>query len=461
MPRVVPTNWSRGSTLATARKRFRISSLLLLLTTLLQILHSTTAFQSRVSIVSTDNNLPRVASIRRQQLLLATATSSSTTSTKSKTESQLPQRQTVGSWEYLHGNFLLRPSIQSGPPRALLHFLGGALVGASPHITYRYFLERLADNGYLIVATPYDLSFDHLQTCDSILTNFERIAGDLARTYGALPVVGIGHSCGALLQLLITSLFPDTPRAANAMISYNNKPIQEAVPFFDGVFAPLFANANQTSDAMRVGLDLLRAATLGELPSDDLLQQACALFVPPTTNNMASPSHVQVPPELREAFASLTGPATAALTEAGLAPLASETLYSLQQIPLLITEVANGARDFNPSPTRVRAVARRAYRARRTLLVQYADDRAIDETDDLQELLVAAAQVIRNKRPMVTIDLQKEQLAGGHAAPLLAPPLAVAQRAETLLGTEQAKELYLAADQTVNLLVRWLGESNL
>jgi Protein of unknown function (DUF1350) len=32
-----------------------------------------------------------------------------------------------------------------------------------------------------------------------------------------------------LLQLLITCLFPDTPRAANALLSFNNKPVKQAV----------------------------------------------------------------------------------------------------------------------------------------------------------------------------------------------------------------------------------------
>ena len=61
----------------------------------------------------------------------------------------------------------------------------------------------------------------------------------LAAEYGALPVVGIGHSCGALLQLLITCLFPDTPRAANALISFNNKPVSDAVPGFEELVLPL------------------------------------------------------------------------------------------------------------------------------------------------------------------------------------------------------------------------------
>jgi hypothetical protein len=133
---------------------------------------------------------------------------------------------TMGDWEELHGNYVLRP-INGEAPRALIHFLGGALVGAAPHVAYRYILERLRERGYLIVATPFVLSFDHLRSCNDVIEKFERIAPSLARQYGAVPVVGVGHSCGALLQLLITSLFPDTPRAANALISFNNLPVKE------------------------------------------------------------------------------------------------------------------------------------------------------------------------------------------------------------------------------------------
>jgi hypothetical protein len=177
----------------------------------------------------------------------------------------------IGNWEEVHGNWILSPPLSDEPPRALLHFLGGAMVGASPHITYRYMLERLAEKGFLVVATPYQLSFDHLATCDDVITRFELMAPTIARQYGALPVVGIGHSCGALLQLLITCLFPDTPRAANALMSFNNKPVTEAIPFFEEVFAPFFtsiAAKNGTlpssNEALALSLRLAKAATEGK-----------------------------------------------------------------------------------------------------------------------------------------------------------------------------------------------------
>ena len=177
---------------------------------------------------------------------------------------------TLGSWEEMHGNYVLRPPKSIQNPRALIHFLGGAIVGAAPDISYRYMLETLADNGFLIVATPYQLSFDYISTCDDIIAKFEKIAPDLARTFGALPVIGVGHSCGALLQLLITSLFPDTPRAANALISFNNKPAKEAVPFFEELVAPFFVAVSSDNatlpNAVQViqsSLQILRAVGKG------------------------------------------------------------------------------------------------------------------------------------------------------------------------------------------------------
>jgi len=370
----------------------------------------------------------------------------------------------------MHGNYLLRPPLEDGAPRALIHFLGGALVGKAPHISYRYLLERLAAQGYLVVATPYDLSFDHLRTCDDVISRFERIAGPLARTYGALPVVGVGHSCGSLLQLMITSLFPDTPRAANALLSFNNKPVSEAVPFFEEFFAPFFtyvAARNDTSrqsgsEIIRVGLELATVAARGELPSDPLLSKASRVLAPPGLGSFFSNQNIALPGVLRTAFSTVTGPSTAALSEAGVVPLMTEFLEALQQIPKLIDEVADGARDFVPPPAQVKAAARRSYRARRTLLVQYTED-PLDESDELEELLQAACQVVRMKRPMIDFDVQLRKLPGGHAAPLLAPPLDLAMRAETLLGAETAKErlLYTQSDQTVEELVRWLEDSDL
>lgn len=401
----------------------------------------------------------------------SSSSSSSTTTNTNKKSNSNPNFNLVGRWENLHGNYVLKPNMEDGPPRALLHFLGGAIVGAVPHVAYRYLLERLASKGYLVIATPYNLSFDHLQTCDTVIQRFERIAPMLARQYGAIPVVGVGHSCGALLQLLITSLFPDTPRAANALISFNNKPVKGAVPFFDEFFAPFFTSvaakgegtgATTTTsgvDVINATLQLARAASEGQLPSDELLVELNRVMTPKLLQGLPA---IAIPEALRTSLQTLLSPSATALTSAGVLPLLNQVVDTLDQIPLLIEEVAAGARDFVPTPSTVRAAARRAYRARRTLIVQYDND-SIDESDEIENLLKEAESVTRMKRPMIDIDVQRTTLVGDHVTPLLAPPLDLAVRAEDLLGKDVAKErlLYAQADATVDELIRWLEEANL
>jgi hypothetical protein len=81
----------------------------------------------------------------------------------------------------------------------------------------------------------------------------------------------------------------------------------------------------------------------------------------------------------------------------------------------------------------------------------------------VEEVLKEARSITRMRRPMVEIDVQRKVLVGGHASPLIAPPLDVAGRAEDLLGLEISQDRlgYSSAAATVDDLVRWLEEGNL
>jgi hypothetical protein len=94
--------------------------------------------------------------------------------------------------------------------------------------------------------------------------------------------------------------------------------------------------------------------------------------------------------------------------------------------------------------------------------LEFSDD-SIDESNELEELLKEAESITRMRRPMVDIAVQRKILEGGHATPLLAPPLEVALRAEDILGPEVSKERlsYQQTATTVEELVRWLEEGNL
>jgi acetyl esterase/lipase len=141
-----------------------------------------------------------------------------------------------GNWERKEGNFILRPT---GRAKAVIHFIGGAFVGAAPHIAYSTLLERLVSRGYCVVATPFDLSLNYLETTSHITERWEAVEMSLALAYGTVPVIGLGHSAGALFHSIASSLFDEaSPKAGNILISFNNKSIRDAIPLYDLLVTP-------------------------------------------------------------------------------------------------------------------------------------------------------------------------------------------------------------------------------
>lgn len=106
-------------------------------------------------------------------------------------------------------------------------------MATAPQATYRRLLEGLAEQGYAIIATPFLTSVDHANIAETALFQFEKVVDQLQRTARLpqfLPIYGIGHSMGCKLHLLIGSLF-EVQRAGNILISFNNAPIDKAIPF--------------------------------------------------------------------------------------------------------------------------------------------------------------------------------------------------------------------------------------
>ncbi|MCL6433054.1 MAG: DUF1350 family protein [Leptolyngbyaceae cyanobacterium HOT.MB2.61] len=141
-------------------------------------------------------------------------------------------------WLEISGNWVLLPQ----RPTAIIHFLGGAFVATAPQVTYRRLLERLALQGYGIVATPFVNTFDHAAIAQAVVRNFDRALENLYETQlrrRYLPIYGIGHSMGCKLHLLIGSLF-SVERAGNILISFNNFSARDAVPLVEQ-FSSMFS----------------------------------------------------------------------------------------------------------------------------------------------------------------------------------------------------------------------------
>jgi hypothetical protein len=141
-------------------------------------------------------------------------------------------------WQEISGNWVFVPS----QPIGIIHFLGGAFVATAPHLTYRFLLEQLGKKGYVVIATPFLNTLDHKAIAVKVLNRFESILERLQRREkiepGYLPIYGLGHSLGCKLHLLIGSLL-HIERAGNILISYNNYPLKQAIPFFEQLVSPL------------------------------------------------------------------------------------------------------------------------------------------------------------------------------------------------------------------------------
>ncbi len=62
------------------------------------------------------------------------------------------------SWVAIHPN-----------PKGVVQFIGGAFFGSFPTLFYRYFLSKLFDEGYTIIALPFRFSFRHWPIAISLL----------------------------------------------------------------------------------------------------------------------------------------------------------------------------------------------------------------------------------------------------------------------------------------------------
>jgi hypothetical protein len=137
-------------------------------------------------------------------------------------------------WQEVSGNWVLVPE----HPIAIIHFLGGAFVAAAPNVTYQWLLENLAEQGYVIVATPFINTFDHVAIAHEVLTTFDQALYYLDKRvlspWGYLPIYGLGHSMGCKLHLLINSLW-EVQRVGNIYLCFNNYPAKRSIPFLGQV----------------------------------------------------------------------------------------------------------------------------------------------------------------------------------------------------------------------------------
>lgn len=102
-------------------------------------------------------------------------------------------------------------------PKGVIQFLGGALFGSFPTLSYNYFLTQLFDSGYTIIALPFRFTFNHWSVAFSLLeeqylihpeliNQAQKLGYDYKAYLNSKNFSWIGHSLGckyiALLEFL-------------------------------------------------------------------------------------------------------------------------------------------------------------------------------------------------------------------------------------------------------------------
>uniref|UniRef100_A0ACD5UB39 Uncharacterized protein n=1 Tax=Avena sativa TaxID=4498 RepID=A0ACD5UB39_AVESA len=267
----------------------------------------------------------------------------------------------TGDWTEIEGAWVLRP--KSSEPSFVVHFIGGIFVGAAPQVTYRFFLERLAEKGALVIATPYASGFDHFFIADDVQFKFDRCLRNLVEPVNDLPTFGVGHSLGSLIHLLIGSRYA-VQRSGNVLVAFNNKEASLAVPLFSPVIVPM---------AQSFG------PILSQLTSSPTIRFGAEAAIKQLEN---------------------LGP-----------PVVKQLLPLLQQLPPLYMELVEGREDFIPKPEETRRLIRSYYGISRNLLIKFKDDQ-IDETSILAQVLSSEAAISS------LLDMSIRSLPGDHGLPL-------------------------------------------
>ncbi|KAL3835766.1 hypothetical protein ACJIZ3_010502 [Penstemon smallii] len=266
-----------------------------------------------------------------------------------------------GDWSEIEGAWVLRR--RNSTLTSIVHFVGGIFVGAAPQLTYRLFLERLADKGVLVIATPYASGFDHFLIADEVQFKFERCLRCLQETVEDIPTFGIGHSLGSVIHLLIGSRYA-VQRNGNILMAFNNKEASVAIPLFSPVLVPV------------------------------------AQSISPFLSQIASSPTIRLGAEMtRKQFENLSP------------SILKQVLPLVEQLPPLYMDLAKGRENFSPKPEETRRLIRSYYGISRNLLIKFKDD-TIDETSTLAQVLSSDSAISS------MLDMSIRLLPGDHGLPL-------------------------------------------
>lgn len=136
-------------------------------------------------------------------------------------------------------------------PKGVVEFLGGALFGSVPNISYGHFLRSLYEAGYTIITLPFRFGFNHASIAESLLVERDDVFQQIGYPHQGVPRFWVGHSLGCKYIILLEAA-QKIPNQPSLLIAPDISDTHEAVPiapladFLDRINLGVKPNRNDT-----------------------------------------------------------------------------------------------------------------------------------------------------------------------------------------------------------------------
>jgi len=205
-----------------------------------------------------------------------------------------------GAWVQMGDAWMLAPQ---STPWAAVHFVGGAGFGSAPQLSYASLLSTVVERcGVVVIATPYDVAFDHWRLSESVLKAYDVARTSCQATLGLsadAPTFRLGHSLGAKLLVLGSlsqRVLPSAEASSSAapapppspplgLIAFNNFALSDSIALASSFLAGVqggergAATASAVLSAFNIAQQFAKAAgtAIDVTPSPAELEEAVLL----------------------------------------------------------------------------------------------------------------------------------------------------------------------------------------
>lgn len=141
-------------------------------------------------------------------------------------------------------------------PKGVIEFIGGALFGSLPNISYSHFLHSLYEAGYTVITLPFRFGLNHAAIAESLLSERDNVLQQLGKSHQDIPRFWVGHSLGCKYIILLEAYQkiwnqPSLLIAPDISNTYDAVPVPPVAAFLDVIGQGVKPNRDETQALLK------------------------------------------------------------------------------------------------------------------------------------------------------------------------------------------------------------------